>query len=134
MLKRSKAAFDCFALIADTLPPPSTPSSGVSGGVGSSLTSGARGISLGAAAIGKGNSASNVLFSGGGVGGYTIESENFSGPNDSVDERSDEGEEGEKDGVRLSVTQSDDPRSGGHFVKGTSKTPLWKERHQSSEV
>lgn len=58
------------------------------------------------------------------MGGYTIESGNFSGPiDDSVDERSEEGEE-EKDGVRLSVTQSDDPRSGGHFALGMSKTPL----------
>lgn len=68
------------------------------------------------------------------MGGYTIESENFSGPNDSVDERSDEGEEGEKDGVRLSVTQSDDPRSGGHFVKGTSKTPPRSARERSRVI
>ena len=40
-----------------------------------------------------------------------------------MDERSEEGEEG-KDGARLSVTQSDDPRSGGHFALGMSKTPL----------
>ena len=31
---------------------------------------------------------------------------------------------GREDGARLSVTQSDDPRSGGHFALGMSKTPL----------
>ena len=55
-----------------------------------------------------------------------MESGNFSIiPNeDSVDERSEEGElEGAKC-ARLSVTQSDDPLSGGHFAVGTSKPPL----------
>ncbi len=52
-----------------------------------------------------------------------IESLRLSEPNeDSVDERSD-GEEGNFD-ARLSVTQSDDPRSGGHLAVGMSKTPL----------
>ena len=31
---------------------------------------------------------------------------------------------GRDDGARLSVTQSDDPRSGGHFAVGMSKPPL----------
>ena len=31
---------------------------------------------------------------------------------------------GREDGARLSVTQSDDPRSGGHFAVGMSKPPL----------
>ena len=31
---------------------------------------------------------------------------------------------GREDDARLSVTQSDDPRSGGHFAVGMSKPPL----------
>ena len=31
---------------------------------------------------------------------------------------------GREDGARLAVTQSDDPRSGGHFAVGMSKPPL----------
>ena len=61
--------------------------------------------------------------SGGGVGGYTMESLKLSEPNeDSVEERS----EGEESGIdaRLSVTQSDDPLSGGHLAVGMSKPPL----------
>ena len=42
---------------------------------------------------------------------------------ESVDEVSEAGEEG-KIGARLSVTQSDDPLSGGHFALGVSKPPL----------
>ena len=42
---------------------------------------------------------------------------------ESVDEVSEAGEDG-KIGARLSVTQSDDPRSGGHFAVGMSKPPL----------
>ena len=34
------------------------------------------------------------------------------------------GEEEGYIGARLSVTQSDDPLSGGHFALGMSKTPL----------
>lgn len=41
---------------------------------------------------------------------------------DSVDTVSEDGEEG-KVGARLSVTQSDDPLSGGHFALGVSKPP-----------
>ena len=57
------------------------------------------------------------------MGGYTMESLKLSEPNeDSVEERS----EGEESGIdaRLSVTQSDDPLSGGHLVVGMSKPPL----------
>lgn len=42
---------------------------------------------------------------------------------ESVDEVSEAGEEG-KIGARLSVTQSGDPLSGGHFALGVSKPPL----------
>ena len=50
----------------------------------------------------------------------------LSEPNeDSVEERSEDGEEAGSD-ARLSVTQSDDPRSGGHFTLGVSKAPLEK--------
>ena len=42
---------------------------------------------------------------------------------ESVDELSEDGEEGYID-ARLSVTQSDDPLSGGHFALGVSKPPL----------
>lgn len=45
-------------------------------------------------------------------------------------ERSEGEEEGEID-ARLSVTQSDDPRSGGHLALGMSKTPL--KRGEQSE-
>ena len=49
----------------------------------------------------------------------------FSEPNeDSVEERSEGVETGI--GARLSVTQSDDPLSGGHFALGMSKMPLCK--------
>ena len=52
-----------------------------------------------------------------------MESLKLSEPNEaSVEERSDGEETG--DGARLSVTQSDDPRSGGHFAVGMSKMPL----------
>ena len=47
----------------------------------------------------------------------------LSEPNEDSVERSDGEEEGEI-GARLSVTQSDDPRSGGHFAVGMSKPPL----------
>lgn len=60
-----------------------------------------------------------------------IESGNLSLPNeddDSVDEVSEAGEEGENmDGAKLSVTQFDDPLSGGHFAGGASKAPLGRE-------
>jgi len=46
---------------------------------------------------------------------------------DSVDEVWEDGEE-ENVGVRLSVTQSGDPLSGGHFALGVSKPPLLKVR------
>ena len=46
---------------------------------------------------------------------------------ESVDEVSEAGEEG-KIGARLSVTQSDDPLSGGHFALGVSKPPLEGQR------
>ena len=36
-----------------------------------------------------------------------------------------EGEE-ERSDAGLPVTQSDDPLSGGHLERGTSKSPLWK--------
>ena len=50
----------------------------------------------------------------------------LSEPNeDSVEERSEDGEEAGSD-ARLSVTQSDDPRSGGHFAVGMSRPPLSK--------
>lgn len=52
-----------------------------------------------------------------------MESLKLSEPNEDSVERSDGEEEGEID-VRLSVTQSGDPRSGGHFALGMSKTPL----------
>ena len=46
-------------------------------------------------------------------------------PNDdSVEDVSEEGDEEIIDDARLSVTQSDDPRSGGHFALGMSKPPL----------
>lgn len=54
---------------------------------------------------------------------------NLSLPNadDSVDEVSEAGEdEGKMDGAKLSVTQFDDPLSGGHFAGGASKAPLGK--------
>ena len=52
-----------------------------------------------------------------------MESLKASEPNeDSVEERSEGVEIGI--GARLSVTQSDDPRSGGHFAVGMSKPPL----------
>lgn len=55
----------------------------------------------------------------------------LSGPkDDSVDEVS-EGEEG-KAGARLSVTQSDDPLSGGHFALGVSKPPLRPKKQVSA--
>ena len=47
----------------------------------------------------------------------------LSEPNEDSVERSDGEEEGEI-GARLSVTQSDDPLSGGHFALGVSKPPL----------
>ena len=54
-----------------------------------------------------------------------MESLKASEPNeDSVEERSEGVEIGI--GARLSVTQSDDPRSGGHFAVGMSKPPLHK--------
>ena len=58
---------------------------------------------------------------------YTLESLKLSEPNDdSVEMRSlgeSDGVEG-KDDARLSVTQSNDPLSGGHFAVGVSKPPL----------
>lgn len=42
------------------------------------------------------------------------------------DEESEEGEEGERYGAGLPVTQSNDPLSGGHFTLGASKAPLFK--------
>lgn len=46
-------------------------------------------------------------------------------PNDdSVEDVSEEGDEEIIEDARLSVTQSDDPRSGGHFALGMSKSPL----------
>ena len=42
-----------------------------------------------------------------------------------MDEVSEAGEEeGNMDGAKLSVTQFDDPLSGGHFAEGASKAPL----------
>ena len=63
---------------------------------------------------------------------YTLESLKLSEPNDDSVLRS-EWEEGvgeEDKGVdaRLSVTQSDDPLSGGHFAVGMSKAPLLQVR------
>jgi len=49
---------------------------------------------------------------------------------DSVDEVSEDGEE-ENVGVRLSVTQSGDPLSGGHFALGVSKPPPGPARERS---
>lgn len=65
-----------------------------------------------------------------------MESGNFSiVPNDdSVEERSEEGEEDGAKCARLSVTQSDDPRSGGHFAVGTSKPPPGPARERSRVV
>jgi len=65
-----------------------------------------------------------------------MESGNFSiVPNDdSVDERSEEGEEEGANDARLSVTQSDDPLSGGHFAVGTSKPPPRPARERSRVV
>ena len=63
---------------------------------------------------------------------HTLESLKLSEPNDDSVLRS-EWEEGvgeEDKGVdaRLSVTQSDDPLSGGHFAVGMSKAPLLQVR------
>ena len=58
-----------------------------------------------------------------------MESLKLSEPNeDSVEELSDGEEMGT--GARLSVTQSDDPLSGGHFALGMSKPPLQTEREK----
>jgi hypothetical protein len=66
-------------------------------------------------------------FSGGGVGGNTTDFEEESVPSEEErDEKLDEGEG--KVGARLSVTQSCDPLSGGHFGVGTSKAPLGSAR------
>lgn len=61
-----------------------------------------------------------------------MESLKLSEPNEDSVERS-EGEEG-NDGARLSVTQSDDPLSGGHFTLGMSKTPPGPARERSRVV
>lgn len=50
-----------------------------------------------------------------------------------LEEREGVGEEesgGRDDGTRLSVTQSSDPRSGGHFAVGMSKPPLRTENRK----
>lgn len=59
----------------------------------------------------------------GGVLGYAKESLRLSEPIEDSVERSEGEEEGYID-ARLSVTQSDDPLSGGHFAEGMSKAPL----------
>lgn len=41
-----------------------------------------------------------------------------------MDEVSEAGEEGKMDSAKLSVTQFDDPLSGGHLAGGASKAPL----------
>jgi len=67
-----------------------------------------------------------------------IESGNLSLPNesdDSVDEVSEAGEEeGNMDSAKLSVTQFDDPLSGGHFAGGASKAPPGSARERSRVV
>lgn len=47
------------------------------------------------------------------------------------DEESEEGEEGERYGAGLPVTQSNDPLSGGHFTLGASKAPPRPSRERS---
>jgi hypothetical protein len=122
-LRKSSAGL--LALIAEMLPPLSSKSSGVRGGVTVSIGStGERllRISRGGVENGRPRRISPEASSHGGVGGRDEESLKLSEPNEDSVERS-EGEEG-KYGVRLSVTQSDDPLSGGHFTLGMSKTPL----------
>lgn len=56
-------------------------------------------------------------------------------PNDdSVEDVSEEGDEEIIEDVRLSVTQSDDPLSGGHFALGMSKPPPRPAREGSRVV
>lgn len=43
---------------------------------------------------------------------------------ESMEEAGEEESGGREERARLSVTQSDDPRSGGHFAVGMSKPPL----------
>jgi len=125
VLSKSSVSLRCLLLIAETLPAPlSSRSSGVSGGVARSVeeTEGRLlRMSRGGVANGRPRSSPDGE-SGGGVGGYELESLKLSEPNEDSVERSD-GEEDEKIGVRLSVTQSGDPLSGGHLALGMSKTP-----------
>lgn len=133
-LSSSRAPFRCLLLIATTLLPSSSASSGVSGGVAASDGGTSLLPRMSRGGVGNGNAAGAKP---GGVEGkeMPLESLKLSEPNDdSVEVRSlgeSEGVEG-KDDARLSVTQSDDPLSGGHFAEGMSKAPLFGVRDASA--
>jgi len=105
--RRSRASLECLVVIPEAPLPSSSSSSGVKGGVGRSHADwGFPGIFLGATAEAKPEAVTRFLV-------FSMEA----------------GRNGERGiggiiDARLSVTQSDDPRSGGHFCLGMSKPPL----------
>lgn len=125
-LRNASAPLRSLALIAATLLPPSSTSSGVSGGVAMPGGGASRFARMARGGVGKGN-----------AGGWeALESLKLSEPNDDSVVRGVSGVGGAEDGgvdARLSVTQSDDPLSGGHFAVGVSKAPLRRVRMRAVE-
>ena len=122
VVRKSSVAFVCLALIADTPPSAFSESSRLSGGVWRPVPSGCLCmcmISLGLTDGGGGVRSkrgrnSEESCSGGGVGGYWMREEPYEEGRE--EEREDWLGVGERRiGAGLSVTQSDDPLSGGHF-------------------